>query len=666
MANVMLPSPPVSLAEPAAEAQAESGKALLDKVSAHIPGIEEYTRAQVAEHAGPESAWVTYGSAVYDITDFVKQHPGGAKRIMLAAGKDLAAFWRIYQQHFGEGASETVAAHLSRMRIANLVPGDDEDSDEASTDDPFAAEPSGRHPSLKVWSQRAFNAEAPADLIGDTWITPNEVFYCRHHHPVPNIDPAAYRLSIKGKGVERELSLSLDNLKTLFPKREIVVTTQCGGNRRSGMNKVKKTMGISWGVGAISTAKWGGVWLRDVLRLAGLDDEERAAELGVKQVHFECADKPFGVSIGRRKALGHRGDVLLAYEMNGEPLAREHGAPLRVVVPGYLGVRSAKWVDSIVTASEPIETEWQTGFSYRAFPPNLTEQPEDLSPYPPVQELPVQSALLLPADGDTVTADAYTTWGLDLKGYAWAGGGRKIVRVDVSADGGKTWEQAELTSGANQPSERAWAWVIWEATIEAPVLQKLAAQAATSGQPFLDNGEKGPPGRWLSLTCKATDESFNTQPESAASIWNLRGILNNSWHTVHVQLPKCNHPDCTGVNCTRMPLEDERASIRASRCLEKFQQAQAAAVQLSALSAVPGIGGGGTIAEFEKVADLFAEALQLHNPTVLQQQGLTKAEIESCAEQAMEACEIVKQKAEEREIEKRKEKAARAAAEGRK
>jgi len=350
--------------------------------------------------------------------------------------------------------------------------------------------------------------------------------------------------------------------------------------------------------------------------------------------------------------------------MNGEPLAREHGAPVRVVVPGYLGVRSAKWVDSIVSASEPIETEWQTGFSYRAFPPNLTEQPEDLSPYPPVQELPVQSALLQPADGDTVTADEYSTWGLDLKGYAWAGGGRKIVRVDVSADGGKTWEQAELTSGANQPSERAWAWVLWEATVDASVLQKLAAQAATSGQPLLDNGEKGQPGRWLSLTCKATDESFNTQPESPASIWNLRGILNNSWHTVHVKLPKCNHPDCTGVSCTRMPLEDEQASIRASRCLEKFQQARAAGVQLSALSAVPGIGGGGTIAEFQKVAELFAEAVQLHNPTVLQQHGLTKSEIENYAKQALEMCEAVKEKAEERKSEKRKEKAARAAAEG--
>merc|ERR1719498_704967 len=82
----------------------------------------------------------------------------------------------------------------------------------------------------------------------------------------------------------------------------------------------------------------------------------------------------------------------------------------------------------------------------------------------------------------------------------------------------------------------------------------LAAQAATSEQPEIDSGGKGAPGRWLSLTCKATDESFNTQPESPASIWNLRGILNNSWHTIHVKLPKCNHPDCTGVNCTRMPL----------------------------------------------------------------------------------------------------------------
>ena len=80
--------------------------------------------------------------------------------------------------------------------------------------------------------------KAPSDLIGDTWITPTDIFYCRHHHPVPDIDTDEYTLKVSGKGVDRELSLSVDNLKMLFPKRELVVTTQCGGNRRSGMNRL--------------------------------------------------------------------------------------------------------------------------------------------------------------------------------------------------------------------------------------------------------------------------------------------------------------------------------------------------------------------------------------------------------------------------------------------
>merc|ERR1712146_467287 len=169
-------------------------------------------------------------------------------------------------------------------------------------------------------------------------------------------------------------------------------------------------------------------------------------------------------------------------------------------------------------------------------------------------------------------------------------------------------------------------------------------------------------GRWPSLTCKATDESFNTQPESPASIWNLRGIL-NSWHTIHVKLPKCNHPDCTGASCTRMPLEDEQTSIRAARCLEKYNQARTAVNHLSALSTVPGAGGGGTLTEYQKVADLFTEAAQLHNPTVLQQ-GLSRADIERCAAQAQKAAASVKTEAQRRDIEKRKEKAARAVAAG--
>ena len=634
----------------------DPGVALLAKVSEHIAGVEEYTRAQVAGHTTPETGiWVTYGNGVYDITDFVKQHPGGAKRIMLAAGKDLGAFWRIYQQHFGDGAAETVAAHLLRMRIANLVPGE-EDLEALDADDPFHNEPEHRHPSLKVWSKRAFNAEAPTDLIGDTWITPSEIFYCRHHHPVPDIEMDAYKLKVSGQGLDRELSLSVDHLKMLFPKREVVVTTQCGGNRRSGMNMVKKTMGISWGVGAISTAKWGGVWLRDVLRLAGLEDEESASDSGVRHVHFKCADEPFGVSIGRRKAMGHRGDVLLAYEMNGKPLSREHGAPIRVVVPGYLGVRSAKWVTEVVTAPEPFESEWQTGFSYRAFPPNLAELPEDLSPYPPVQELPVQSAMVAPQDGDTISDDAYSTWGVDIKGYAWAGGGRKIVRVDVSADGGRTWEQAELTSGANQPSERAWAWVLWEAEVDAPTLQRLAAQACVDEKPKLDSGEVGEVGRWITLLCKATDESFNTQPESAASIWNLRGILNNSWHSVKLKLPRCNHPGCDHKGCAHMPLEGpsaEEAMVEARRCIESFQTANASMAKLAMLPR-----GEGQQEEYTNALKLYREAITLHNATVLDLEGGPDLlVVEEALNQALEILEGVRRLNAERVEQGRRRKA---------
>jgi sulfite oxidase len=294
------------------QAGEEPGITLLRAASRHVAGAPEFTRAELAAHTTPERGiWVSYGESVFDITEFVKQHPGGAKRylysatlyviagsrplrrrcsrlvricrnqavmfrlhrrIMLAAGKGLEPFWNIYQQHFGEGAAEGVAAHLDRMRVGNLVPSAAELAEQdaaVAADDPFAREPAGRHPSLKVWSKRAFNAESPTNLIGDTWVTPTEIFYVRHHHPVPDIDADSYRLTVRGPGLERELKLSMANLKELFPKREVVVTTQCGGNRRSGMNAVKKTMGISWGVGAISTATWGGVWLKDVLRLAG-------------------------------------------------------------------------------------------------------------------------------------------------------------------------------------------------------------------------------------------------------------------------------------------------------------------------------------------------------------------------------------------------------------
>src|SRR5213078_3254290 len=172
------------------------------------------------------------------------------------------------------------------------------------------------------------------------------------HAAVPEIDPAAWRLHVRGL-VERELDLSLTTLREAFRVREVTATLQCAGNRRAGLIAIREIPGEApWGPGATGTATWTGVALADVLGLAG--------PLGqAQQVGFEGADvcreaeptQRFGGSIPIDKAC--RPEVLLAWGMNGQPLAAVHGAPLRVVVPGYIGARSVKWLERIELRAEP-------------------------------------------------------------------------------------------------------------------------------------------------------------------------------------------------------------------------------------------------------------------------------------------------------------------------
>ena len=164
---------------------------------------------------------------------------------------------------------------------------------------------------------------AQPSLMLDSWVTPLELFFIRHHHPVPVIEYLQHRLELKGLGVKRIL-LDMEDLKKRFPRSEVVATLQCGGNRRSGFDTISKTSGISWGFGAMSTARYGGVLLRDVLLYAGLLHPETADEAGARHVQFRAVDG-LSASIPIEKALSPYGDVLLAYEMNGEPLPPEHG-----------------------------------------------------------------------------------------------------------------------------------------------------------------------------------------------------------------------------------------------------------------------------------------------------------------------------------------------------
>ncbi|NP_001089975.1 sulfite oxidase L homeolog [Xenopus laevis] len=463
-----------------------------------------YSKQDVRKHASLEDrVWVTYAGEVFDITEFVELHPGGS-RILLAAGGALEPFWALYGVHKNEHVLEI----LKEYKVGELNSAEKDEPVDVS--DPYSQEPI-RHPVLKVNSMKPFNAEPPPYMLTESFITPTELFFKRNHLPVPQINPGDYKLVIErpnGNTHNKPLNLTLSDLKTKFPKHEITATLQCAGNRRSEMSAVKPVKGLEWTTGAISTAHWAGARLRDVLLEAGYTEDSTQT----LHVHFEGLDQDltgtnYGASISFQQAMAKENEVLLAYEMNGQELPKDHGFPLRVIVPGVVGARNVKWLGKIVVSKEESSSHWQQN-DYKGFNPCVDWDNVDFASSPAIQDLPVQSAITEPHPGQEVTPNIDGE--LTVKGYAWSGGGREIVRVDVSVDGGKTWKVAELT-GEQQKDGQAWAWKLWQLNVPLP-----------------------PKSCDFTIICKAVDSSYNVQPDTVAPIWNLRGVLNNAWHRVHV------------------------------------------------------------------------------------------------------------------------------------
>lgn len=326
--------------------------------------------------------------------------------------------------------------------------------------------------------------ECPFELLTET--TPNDLFYVRNHFPPPDINRDTWSLSLKGT-VARTLNLSYEDLLAM-PARTVRATLECAGNNRTFL--VPQAKGVQWGLGGVSTAEWTGVSLASVLDLAGLNPE-------TVDLVFEADDqgdapeepKPLGEvrfsrSLPLSKALDQ--DVLLAYAMNGEELTVAHGAPVRLIVPGWYAVSSIKWLTRIVAIDHAFQGYFQTidyGFWDKSDGEPIRR---------PITEMLVKALIAHPQSHETVPKKTK----FEISGAAWSGSA-KIATVEISSDNGATWNTVTLNT---EPSTSA--WCLWSYHWQTPA----------------------EPGECI-LLARATDEAGNTQ--LAAHDYNRHAYMIN-------------------------------------------------------------------------------------------------------------------------------------------
>jgi DMSO/TMAO reductase YedYZ molybdopterin-dependent catalytic subunit len=305
------------------------------------------------------------------------------------------------------------------------------------------------------------NSETPLEGVR-SWVTPNRLFFVRNHFEVPALSLESWRLPVAGC-VERPTAWSWDELSAL-PERSVFATVECAGNGRSFLKQ--HVHGVQWGAGAIGHAEWTGVPLRLLLNKAGVKPE-------AVEVLFEGADRgsesdhpeplAFARSLPLAKALDP--DTLLATRMNGEPLEPIHGFPVRLLVPGWYGVASVKWLHRIEVLREPFLGYFQTT--------KYTIQRQGAAGLERVIVGPMalKSEIIRPHLGEALGVGTNR-----LFGVAW-GGPESVARVDISTDGGQSWSAADLI-GPRAP----YSWALWEYLWEVgePGRYSLLARAVSS------------------------------------------------------------------------------------------------------------------------------------------------------------------------------------------
>lgn len=345
---------------------------------------------------------------------------------------------------------------------------------------------------LRMIHPDPFNAEAPPEAL-TTDITPTELHYVRSNFAVPVHDG---RLEVSG-AVDNPTTLTLDDLRAM-PAVEHAVTLECAGNGRLEMRPLP--VGEPWGDYAVSTARWTGARLHEVLERAhpatdGIEVQLTGADHGAYLLEPVLAetdkdDLTFVRSLPLTQAADPAAEILIAYEMNGEPLNPDHGAPFRLIVPRWYAVASVKWLKRIAVLTEPHSGEFHTGHYMYQWP----DRPQEA-----VTLMHVRARITDPTRGATIAPDRYT-----VRGKAWSGTG-PVTQVAVSLTGEGDWNMAQL-----EPPKGPYQWQNWSFDWTGIAVGRHTLRA------------------------RAMDAAGNVQPDVPG--WNRLGYGNNAIEVIHVDV----------------------------------------------------------------------------------------------------------------------------------
>ncbi|KAK3390465.1 hypothetical protein B0H63DRAFT_538702 [Podospora didyma] len=382
---------------------------------------------------------------------------------------------------------------------------------------------------IRLTGIHPFNVEPPlSDLYDEGFLTTKDLHYVRNHGPVPRVkdfEILGWEFTVEGM-LEKPVKMTLRNLIEDYEQLTYPITLVCAGNRRKEQNVVRKSKGFSWGAAGVSTALWTGVSLGDLLARA-------VPKRGARYVCFEGADKLpngyYGTSVKLNWAMDPNRGIMVAHKMNGEVLHPDHGKPLRIVIPGQIGGRSVKWLKRIIVTSAPSDN-WYHIYDNRVLPTMIS--PEASANLPDtwkderyaIYDLNTNSATCYPAHDEKLSlSNGPETY--KFRGYAYAGGGKRVSRLEVTLDQGKTWTLANITYPEDQyrlaPEnevlfggrlditwrEACFCWCFWDMDI--PISQLRGAK---------------------DVMIRAMDDSMMVQPKEM--YWSVLGMMNNPWYRV--------------------------------------------------------------------------------------------------------------------------------------